>query len=85
MALIEEINKKVSKLPPDKQATILDFISFIEQRQQILAKTKPIAERTRRMKKTLKNLAKMRVFADITDPVEWQKTIRKDRLLPGRE
>jgi hypothetical protein len=28
MAPIEKINKKVSKLPPDKQATILDFISF---------------------------------------------------------
>lgn len=69
MALIDEINKKISKLPPDKRSTILDFISSIEQRQQVLAKTKPIAERTKRMKKTMKNLANMRFFADIADPV----------------
>jgi hypothetical protein len=30
-------------------------------------------------------LAKMKVFADIKDPVKWQSQIRKDRPLPGRD
>ena len=36
------------------------------------------------LKKSLEKLAKMKVFADIKDPVEWQRQIRKDRPLPGR-
>ncbi|MHB8777255.1 MAG: hypothetical protein ACYC6R_05765 [Anaerolineales bacterium] len=36
------------------------------------------------LKKSLEKLAKMNVFADIKDPVEWQRQIRKDRPLPGR-
>lgn len=30
-------------------------------------------------------LADMGTFADIEDPVAWQREIRKDRPLPGRE
>ena len=37
------------------------------------------------LKKSLEKLAKMKVFADIKDPVEWQRQIRKDRPLPGRD
>ena len=36
------------------------------------------------LKKSLEKLAKMKVFADIKDPVAWQRQIRKDRPLPGR-
>jgi len=36
------------------------------------------------LKESLEKLAKMKVFADIKDPVEWQRQIRKDRPLPGR-
>ncbi len=30
-------------------------------------------------------LAKLKPFAEIKDPVEWQREIRRDRPLPGRE
>ena len=33
----------------------------------------------------LQALAEMGTFADIEDPVAWQREIRKDRPLPGRE
>lgn len=42
-------------------------------------------ERRRRISEALQKLAEMNAFADITDPVEWQREIRKDRPLPGRE
>lgn len=33
----------------------------------------------------LEQLAETGVFSEITDPVSWQREIRKDRVLPGRE
>ena len=33
----------------------------------------------------LRYLSKAKTFAGITDPVAWQREIRKDRPLPGRE
>ena len=36
------------------------------------------------LKNSLEKLAKLKVSARITAPVEWQRQIRKDRPLPGR-
>jgi hypothetical protein len=38
-----------------------------------------------RMARALERLAEANAFAHIQDPVEWQREIRKDRSLPGRE
>lgn len=43
------------------------------------------AERGRRMADALRSLAAIGAFADIDDPVEWQREIRRDRPLPGRD
>jgi mRNA-degrading endonuclease RelE of RelBE toxin-antitoxin system len=32
MTLLEEIEKRVSSLPPEKQSEVLDFIAFLQQR-----------------------------------------------------
>ena len=45
----------------------------------------PKGERGRRMRAALEELARSGAFADIKDPVAWQREIRKDRPLPGRE
>ncbi len=45
----------------------------------------PIAERRRRMAAALEALAARDPFSKISDPSEWQREIRKDRPLPGRE
>lgn len=42
-------------------------------------------ERVAAIHKALKNLHESGAFSDIDDPVEWQREIRKDRPLPGRE
>jgi hypothetical protein len=39
----------------------------------------------RRMANILRELAKTNPFRDIDDPVAWQREIREDRPLPGRE
>jgi hypothetical protein len=38
-----------------------------------------------RMAQALERLAAANAFSEIQDPVEWQREIRKDRPLPGRE
>jgi len=41
--------------------------------------------RSRELARILEELSKLDPFRDIKDPSEWQREIRKDRPLPGRE
>ena len=43
-----------------------------------------ISCRGKRMASALNQLAKIRIFRDIGDPVTWQREVRQDRQLPGR-
>jgi hypothetical protein len=48
----------------------------------------PPAERQARghaMATLLEKLAERRTFSAITDPVRWQRELRQERVLPGRE
>ncbi len=85
MALIDLIHKNAAQLPPDKQVEVLDFISFLRQRQYPSKMLGSNIERMQSIKKSLKALANMHVFNDIHDPIEWQRSLRQDRPLPGRE
>lgn len=42
-------------------------------------------EMLRQRKEAFEKLRQMNPFRDIPDPVAWQKEIRKDRPLPGRD
>ncbi|MFL5384878.1 MAG: hypothetical protein ACJ8GN_20355 [Longimicrobiaceae bacterium] len=55
--------------------------------EQALSADEPLTreERGRQIADALDKLAAMHAFADIDDPVEWQREIRKDRPLPGRD
>jgi hypothetical protein len=41
--------------------------------------------RRHRIFEILEKIAASNVFANIGDPVEWQRELRQDRLLPGRD
>lgn len=45
----------------------------------------PQRERGRVMAEALAALAGSGAFADLSDPVAWQRELRRDRTLPGRE
>ena len=85
MTLLEQIEKQLRTLPPEKQVEILDFVTFLQQQVQATRSSFAEAERGKRIKAALQALADLGTFAHITDPVEWQRQIRKDRPLPGRE
>jgi antitoxin component of MazEF toxin-antitoxin module len=37
------------------------------------------------IRKAIRNLQQLEAYSDIEDPVAWQREIRQDRSLPGRE
>lgn len=51
----------------------------------ILDEPDRMAHRRRAMAQALEDLAASDPFSEIPDPVEWQREIRKDRPLPGRD
>lgn len=86
MTLFEQIQIQVQQLPIEKQAEVLDFVAFLQQRVKTVESTSTSdADRGKRIKAALQKLAELGTFSEIADPVEWQRQIRKDRPLPGRE
>ena len=84
--MLEQIQNQIQHLPIEKQAEVLDFATFLQERAKRIQSASPSdAERKERLRKAFATLAEMKTFADIGDPVEWQRQIRKDRPLPGRE
>ena len=79
---LENLLKKADRLTPAERLLLASrLIESVRQRDLTSYTLKSQREE---LKKSLEKLAKMKVFADITDPVEWQRQIRKDRPLPGR-
>ena len=85
MTLVEQIQNQLRQLPPDKQSEVLDFITFLQERIRASQSAYAEVERGQRIKAALQKLAELNTFADIHDPIEWQRQIRKDRPLPGRD
>jgi Protein of unknown function (DUF2281) len=84
MTLLEQIERQVRNLPPEKQVELLDFVTFLQQRVQATHSEITEEERRKRFRKAFETLAEMRTFSEIIDPVELQRQIRS-RPLPGRD
>lgn len=82
MLLIEQIEKQLNALPPEKHSEVLDFIIFLRQRVQS-APPPGEGNRGQRIRAALQTLARLNTFAGIGDPVKWQRQLRQDRELPG--
>jgi len=87
MSVAEDISLRLSLLPPEKQKEVLDFVLFLEQKREgtISDVFKDTEARRRRVTAALDALRRSGAFADVGDPVAWQRDLRKDRPLPGRE
>ena len=79
------IAEHTQRLAPDKQKEVLDFVLFLETRTDKPSAGLDTSEREHRLGLALEKLVQVRPFGDIADPVAWQREIRKDRALPGRE
>lgn len=85
MMLPEVIQQQVAELPPERQAQVLDFVLFLHTRPAASALPEFLASRRHRLAMALEKLHRLGTFADIGDPVSWQRDLRQDRPLPGRE
>ena len=66
-------------LPTDHPVEVL--VTILEGRPNGVS----VEERGRRRVAALRNLAALKAFSEIQDPVQWQQESREDRRLPGRE
>lgn len=83
----QQIMQESENLPIALQAEVLDFVRFLKQK----ADKSPLLDPTddepngTKLARLMEEAAKKNLFADIEDPAAWQREIRKDRPLPGRE
>jgi len=66
--------------PPEKSGTVQVYITVLEESAPEL-----LPQRGRIMAEALAELAHRGTFAEISDPVAWQRELRSDRALPDRE
>ncbi len=66
--------------PPEKSGPVQVQITVLEE-----PTAEPTRERGRVMAEALAALAQRGAFAEITDPVAWQRELRAERVLPDRE
>jgi len=67
------------KLPADQPVRV--HVTLLDQ----IAPATPASEQGRRMAAALENLATVRGVEGIADPAAWEREMRQDRPLPGRD
>jgi len=78
--LSEQMLSEFEELPDNMQREVIDFVHFLKSKRQ---KQKPY--NGQELLALLKEGRQHNLFTEINDPAAWQKEIRADRPLPGRE
>ena len=85
----EQLLAAAAALPPHLQREVLDFVQFLQFKlatqatHETDAATEPNGAQLARLMEAIAKRGT--AFKDIEDPVAWQREIRKDRELPGRD
>jgi hypothetical protein len=83
--VVQQIVTEVENLPLPLQEEALDFVRFLNTKL-VKEETKPHEPNGRKVVEVLREIAASgSVFQEIEDPVAWQREIRQDRPLVGRE
>ncbi|MCF6237152.1 MAG: DUF2281 domain-containing protein [Gammaproteobacteria bacterium] len=80
--------KESENLPTRLQEEVLDFVHFLQQKQARKIEKQQDNEEPNgaKLARLMERVAKRgTAFSSIKDPVAWQRNVRKDRPLPGRE
>ena len=80
-AILEQIQRHAAALPLSSQAELLNYAVYLEQKAR--QKMPIISNDARReaLAEALAQAAALNPFADIADPVAWQREQRHDRTL----
>ena len=69
-----------NEVPKQGDRPVRVYVTLQEERSSLSAEF-----RRQRTVEILEKIAASNVYADINDPVEWQRELRQDRSLPGRD
>ncbi|MCX5963374.1 MAG: hypothetical protein NT070_09570 [Cyanobacteria bacterium] len=83
-AILEQIQRHATALPLSSQAELLNYAVYLEQkaRQKMLVTSNQA--RREGLAQALAQAVALNPFAEIADPVAWQREQRQDRALVGR-
>ncbi|MCI5217656.1 MAG: DUF2281 domain-containing protein [Candidatus Electrothrix sp. LOE2] len=85
-AITQKIIENLGALPPDMQEETLNFVQFLKEKLlNSKLKQKKSELNGTKLARLMEEASKKNLFADIKNPAEWQREIRKERSLPGRE
>lgn len=83
--LKEQIIDNLDSLPETMQVEILDFVEFLRAKAERVRPVITSEPNGAAMARIMERMAARRALSEIKDPSAWQREIRKDRPLPGRE
>ena len=78
-AILDDDRVRWLEQPPERSGTMQVHITILDQGERETS-----ADRGRFMAESLAELAKRGTFAEISDPVAWQRELRSERTLPDR-
>lgn len=85
-ALTKQIAEDIDGLPIEKQREILDFVRFLKGRTPPIGSSDGSKEPNgTKLARLMREGAGQGLFAGIDDPAAWQREVRQDRHLPGRD
>ena len=70
MTLLEQIEKQLSALPPEKQSEVLDFIAFLQQRANV---SKPVKRRSLKKHSAFGSWKNRKI-----DAIKYQQSLRAE-------
>lgn len=83
--LQQQILEDLDTLPETLQAEILDFVQFLKAKMARQAQAPESPPNGEAIARIGERMAARNALASIKDPAAWQREIRKDRPLPGRD
>jgi hypothetical protein len=83
-AILQQIQQHAAFLPLSSQAELLNYAVYLEQKAHKKTPVVSVQERRDRLAEALEKVVMLNPFAEIVDPVAWQREQRLDRSLPGR-
>lgn len=81
------LHDEIDTLAPTEQAKVLDFVRRLKNKPPGYRAINDETEEERKaaIRKAILSLQKSGVAEKFGDPLEWQREVRKDRPLPGRD
>jgi hypothetical protein len=82
-AILQQIQQHAATLPLSSQAELLNYAVYLEQKTREKVPVTSTSERRDRLAAALAQAVALNPFAEVVDPIAWQREQRHDRSLPG--